>query len=84
MRRQCIVESQDLSKPDADELECLLQAADLKALHQNRDPIPRMPDMFSYRINVEDGSEKYAVRFSDAEMSEELSRLVAWLKEKSR
>jgi hypothetical protein len=84
MRRRCVVDSQNLTEPDAKELERLLEATDLKGMRQNRDPVAPMPDMFSYRIDVENGPEKYTVRVSDAEMSEELSRLIAWLKENSR
>ncbi|MBV8102685.1 MAG: hypothetical protein JOZ31_26390 [Verrucomicrobia bacterium] len=84
MRRRCVVDSQSLTEPDARELERLLQATDLKDVNQHRDPVLPMPDMFSYKIDVEDGPEKYTVRVSDAQMSEALSHLITWLKEKSR
>jgi Emfourin len=83
MRRRCIVDSETLAESDARELQRLLAATNLRHLHRDGEPIAPGPDMFYYRISVEDGAEKYTVRVSDVEMSEEVRRLVAWLREKA-
>jgi hypothetical protein len=83
MRRRCMVDSQSLTAPDARELERLIAATDFAHLSQIRAPLEPRPDMFYYRICVEDGAEKYALHVSDAEMSEGLRRLLNWLKAKA-
>jgi hypothetical protein len=83
MRRRGIVDSQTLTESDAHELERLVAATNLTRLHRDDEHTEVEPDMFSYRIELEDGTKKYTVRVSDAEMSPELRRLIAWVKERS-
>src|SRR5215472_14204885 len=82
MRRRCAVDSQSLTEPDAEELGRLIAAADFAHLSQIRAPLEPRPDMFYYRICVEDGAEKHTLCVSDAEMSEGLRQLLNWLKSK--
>ena len=83
MRRRCVVDSQSLTAQDARELERLVAATDFARLSQICAPLEPRPDMFYYRICVEDGAEKHVLRVSDAEMPEGLRRLLNWLKAKA-
>jgi hypothetical protein len=83
MRRRWVVDSESLTTQDAQELERLIAAADLTHLSQLRaSPEPR-PDVFYYRVDLEDGAQKHSLRFSDTDMPERLRQLLNWLRAKT-
>jgi hypothetical protein len=83
MRRRWFVDSESLTTQGAQELEHLVAAADLTHLSQLRTPPQPRPDMFYYRIDLEDGAQKHSLRISDIEMPERVRQLLNWLKAKA-
>src|SRR5262245_38584425 len=81
MKRSGSVESDGLPPDQAQELRKLLESANLSSLPgpSTAGRGPARPDMFHYRLVVEDGGQEHTVVFSDADMPPPVRRLMEWL-----
>ena len=74
----------DLPRPEADELERLLQQARLDAAPPASDP-GRAPDQFSYEIDViEDGGRTRSIALGDVDLTDATGPLIRWLVGRAR
>ncbi|HYU99673.1 MAG TPA: protealysin inhibitor emfourin [Pyrinomonadaceae bacterium] len=78
MRQSVQIDTDDLPPSEADELLNLVSNAGIGELANQSTPSAR-PDSFHYRIRVTDKDISQTATTSDADMSEALNALVAWL-----
>jgi hypothetical protein len=82
MKQSVTVDTDDLPEAEANELESLVNQADLPALSGQPKPQPQ-PDEFHYKISVEAEGQNQSVGVSDSNMPETLGPLVDWLSKKA-
>jgi hypothetical protein len=85
MRRACTVDADRLPAAEADELQDLVQGANLTGLaagSAGRAASAR-PDEFRYRLRIDAGDRQHTVEFGDRDMPAPLRPLVRWLSKRA-
>jgi hypothetical protein len=83
MKRSYVINSDNLSAEDADELQKLIAQADIASLAgRMRASAPR-PDVLYYRLIIDDTDGSRTVTASDADMPATLRPLIDWLTERA-
>lgn len=75
LRRERVVETEQLGDAGRDEVERLVQSAEFFALPARR--LSGLPDVIQYRVRVEDAGQTHEATFDDQTASEPLRELVA-------
>ncbi len=81
MRQSYTVESANLPADEANELKALVESAGIAELASTKGAAgaPDRPDMFRYRITVENDGKRHTAVFSDADMPAAIRPLISWL-----
>jgi hypothetical protein len=81
-KRQIEIDTAELPPNEANQLQSLIDGADLASLADRAAQPPR-PDEFRYRITVNDEGRSYTATAADTDMPEAVGPLVDWLSKRA-
>jgi len=79
MRLSYAVDTDELSASEADELQKLVESADIAGLGERQSARRPRPDAFSYRLKIDNEDGSHTIVASDTDMSASLRQLITWL-----
>ena len=85
MKQQVEIDTAELPPNEANQLQSLVEGANLESLADQADHAtqPPRPDEFRYRITVNDEGRSYTATASDTDMPEAVGPLVDWLSKRA-
>lgn len=83
MKRSCTVDTTALPESEANELESLLQSADISQLASSKSGESPQRDAFRYKLTVEHEGGTHTVDLLEADVPEKVRPLLNWLKKRA-